>query len=444
METTNTQLRKSLIGIKSFYSCQTESTKRDADWFNYYFQELGFEGVNGIHLRRIHYKMISQEKPIVMPNNEPYQNTEPCWKYLTSAAKHARYGGMIDLAAFDDRRNPDPLICLQKTSETSETEEIFIHNELTIDRPSLPKFPDLPYFDAELAKPQQRYHLEIWCEKSTMNDVLSPICQRYRANLQTGLGEMSLTMCSQLAERIERNKMPCRVFYISDFDPAGKSMPVAVSRKLEWLLKKRNIEADVQVFQIALQQIQVEDLRLPRTPIKETEARRDKFEARYGQDAVELDAIEAIHPGQLASIVRSALDPYYDHELARRFNLRNSAIERELEAISDEVYDRPELTALQEKWEELTKRYDDDFASLLDEISETFKSIKDELEQRKPDLAEWEHPKPKEFQGTERAIFDSSRDYLSQIEAYKRFQSGDEILDYEPIPHSHQMSLGLG
>lgn len=142
--------------------------------------------------------------------------------------------------------------------------------------------------------------------------------------------------------------------------------------------------------------------------------------------------------------MRSALDPYYDHELARRFNLRNSAIERELEAISDEVYDRPELTALQEKWEELTQRYDDDFASLLDEISETFKSIKDELEQRKPDLAEWEHPKPKEFQGTERAIFDSSRDYLSQIEAYKRFQSGDEILDYEPIPHSHQMSLGLG
>ena len=269
-------------GNDPFYSCQTESTKRDADWFNYYFQELGFEGVNGIHLRR------------------------------------------------------------------------------------------------------------------------------------------------------------------SDFDPAGKSMPVAVSRKLEWLLKNRNIEADVQVFQIALQQIQVEDLRLPRTPIKETEARRDKFEARYGQDAVELDAIEAIHPGQLAAIVQEALDPYYDHELARRFNLRNIAIERELDAISDEVYDRPELAALKEKWEELTQRYDHDFAALLDEISETFKCIKDELEERKPDLSEWEQPKPKECQATERAIFDSNRDYLSQIEAYKRFQSGDEILDYEPIPHSHQMSLGLG
>ena len=274
-----------------------------------------------------------------------------------------------------------------------------------------------------------------------MNDVLKPICQRYEANLVTGLGEMSLTMCSQLAERIEKNKMPCRVFYISDFDPAGKSMPVAVSRKVEWLLKKRNIKADVQVFQVALQQKQVEDLRLPRTPIKETEARRDKFESRYGQDAVELDAIEAIHPGQLETIVRAALDPYFDHDLTRQVNSRNRAIQNHLDSISQGVYDRPDVAELRKKWEELTRKYDEDFGSLIDEISKTFESIREELEQGKPDLAEWEMPKPKECHATERAIFDSNRDYLNQIEAYKRFQSGDETLDYEPIVHSNQMSL---
>ena len=195
-------------GNDPFYSCQTESTRRDAEWFNHHFHELGFDGVHGIHLRRIHYKMISQKQPILMPSNDPYQNTEQCWKYLTSAAKHARYGGMINLAAFDDRRNPDPLICLTKTIEMEE--EISVCNDLNdYDRPRLPKFPDLPYFMADLGSPRQRYHIEIWCEKSTMNDVLKPICQSYQANLITGLGEMSLTMCADLANRIEQNKMPC-------------------------------------------------------------------------------------------------------------------------------------------------------------------------------------------------------------------------------------------
>ena len=218
-------------------------------------------------------------------------------------------------------------------------------------------------------------------------------------------------------------------------------MPVAVSRKLEWLLHNRKLEADVQLFQIALQQTQVEDLRLPRTPIKETEARRDKFESRYGQDAVELDAIEAIHPGQLAAIVRSALDPYYDHELASRVYSRNRNIERELDTIAREVYDRPDVAELRAEWEELTRKYNEDFGSLLDKIQKTFESISEELEQGKPDLDGWEKPKPKECLATERAIFDSKRGYLNQAEAYKRFQSGDETLDYVPIVHSNQMSL---
>ena len=39
----------------------------------------------------------------------------------------------------------------------------------------------------------QRYHIEIWAEKTTMNDVLLPLCQRYGVNLITGAGEQSLT-----------------------------------------------------------------------------------------------------------------------------------------------------------------------------------------------------------------------------------------------------------
>jgi hypothetical protein len=57
----------------------------------------------------------------------------------------------------------------------------------------LPSFPDLPAYDLSGYNAVQRYHLEIWCEKSTMNDVLLPLARRYGATLQIGVGELSIT-----------------------------------------------------------------------------------------------------------------------------------------------------------------------------------------------------------------------------------------------------------
>ena len=49
---------------------------------------------------------------------------------------------------------------------------------------------------------------------------------------------------------------------------------------------------------------------LPRIPIKDSDARKGHFEARYGEGATELDALEAIHSGELARIVRARVDVY--------------------------------------------------------------------------------------------------------------------------------------
>jgi hypothetical protein len=73
-----------------------------------------------------------------------------------------------------------------------------------------------------------------------MNDVLVPLCHAYQANLITGLGEMSITACHNFLGRRHLGK-PARIFYISDFDPGGRSMPVAVARKLEWFFRTRNL-----------------------------------------------------------------------------------------------------------------------------------------------------------------------------------------------------------
>ena len=51
-------------------------------------------------------------------------------------------------------------------------------NEVRVVPPSL----SVPHLGIIRPRIRQRYHLEIWCEKSTMNDVLVPLCQRYGIN----------------------------------------------------------------------------------------------------------------------------------------------------------------------------------------------------------------------------------------------------------------------
>jgi hypothetical protein len=148
-----------------------------------------------------------------------------------------------------------------------------------------------------------------------MNDILDPLARRYRLNLITGVGELSYTACRDFVSRLNDDR-PARIIYISDFDLSGRSMPVAVARKIEYELYRQGLEHDVQVRPIILTHAQCVQYRLPRTPIKATDLRGGRFEQRFGEGATELDALEALHPGEFARIVRREILRYWnpDHE----------------------------------------------------------------------------------------------------------------------------------
>jgi len=77
----------------------------NARWFADLFHEYGFG--RGTHLRRVHYRIVSQETVIRRPNGEPYENTAVCWQELCDAGKDARYAGHVDIEDFVDRRTPE-------------------------------------------------------------------------------------------------------------------------------------------------------------------------------------------------------------------------------------------------------------------------------------------------------------------------------------------------
>jgi len=318
-------------------------------WFAEQYQRAGYSVTRVPHLRRVHYWIVSQEQPVVMPNGRIYENTHTCWEYLMEASKSARYLGYISLTGIQDNKNPEP------TTFATYLYNIPLEYEIDIPDLSVPAVKLYGLYDAHV----QPYHLELWCEKSTMNDVLIPVCQRYGANLVTFEGEVSITsvMVSLMRRIIASKGKPTRIFYISDFDPAGNSMPVAMARKLEYALLAGEHQFDVRVRPLALTLEQVQQYRLPRTPIKETEKRAGKFEEAFGSGAVELDALEALYPGRLAQIVDAALKTYYSQTARREVSQAiadlQSRVEEAVAAVTAKYQE--EIEALQEMQEELAE-----------------------------------------------------------------------------------------
>jgi hypothetical protein len=251
----------------------------------------------------------------------------------------------------------------------------------------------------------QPYHLEVWCEKSTMDDIINPVCERYGANLSTFEGEVSITACYDLVRRIEESGgKPARVFYISDFDPAGKSMPVAAARKVEYMLTRYELNYDVKLIPIVLTQDQVRQYTLPRKPIKDTERRAAAWETIHGQGAVELDALEALYPGELARIVGSALPPYYSHEAAREVDAKKQALR----------------LAVTQQIEEITGRYQAEIEALA--------SMVEELTAVTLDTSDYQvDTYPPHVKENGAWLFDSQRGYVEQITVYKAFKGGSII-----------------
>lgn len=412
------------------FSCGIDRHVAGAEWFADLWRQYMPE--YGGHLRRLHYRLVSlstEESPILRPTGERYVNTDSCWKALATAGLWARYLGLIEIGAMVDRRAPRPQLLLSEHQSYSSDDGFSVTTpETWAATIGEPEFPDPPRIVAHSLQVPQRYHLEVWVEKSDVEDVVLPLARRYGFNYVPLLGQSGLTPCHSLVLRAKHNGgRPVRIFYLSDFDPQGEAMPVAVARKVEWLLAKEVLDLDIQLIPIALTRQQCIDLQLPRTPIKKTDRGRNNFEERHGEGATELDALEALHPGELSRIITTEVARYYDYTLERRVAEANQevrAIARKVEesVIADHEED---LASLKDDLDELTEQLE----SINQQIAEwrsradpLYQQIADELEAKVAELDQIDPPEPAEADEHPEPLFDSRRTYLEQIARYKAHQ----------------------
>jgi hypothetical protein len=416
-----------------------------AEWFMRIWQQA----VTTVraYLRRIHYWLVSQADPR-KADGTPYLNTEGCWQSLQEASTYARYLGLLDPRALEDHRNPEPHLPADwewswLTSDpalgwdhgiptwTLPTIQPDLAASLAFDFP----VPRLSGYDYSLAS--QAYHLEVWIEKSTMNDVLLPVVRRSGAVLVTSVGFQSITSAVQLiTRRVKRDGKPTRLFYISDFDPAGAHMPVALARQIEFWRETYAPEADIKLTPLALTRAQVQQFQLPRVPIKESDLRKAGFEERHGEGAVELDALEALHPGELAHLVREALDPYLDDTLEERLEETAAAAQAAAEArwLTQTQPCRARLTQIQDAAQAIYGRVQRELERLHEVVEQALAPLREELRDLEwtvmramegfdPELPERPHAEEAQEEAAT-WLYDSQRTYAEQLSAYKAHGNG--------------------
>lgn len=417
----------------------SNTSREMAEWFADLWRQFGYS--TGVHLRRVHYQLVSQEEA-KKHNGLPYENTENDWNYLCNAGKYARYLGLIDPTAFVDRRNPDPHV-FRRYGTTQEDvswsyefpgwylPEIDFDLAYGLDW----ELPEFRVHGFEYSEELQPYHLEVWVEKSTMDDVLLPFCERYAVNMVTGLGFMSITSVIDLVRRVSQIGKPCRILYISDFDPAGAAMPVAVARQIEYWLAVYDLDADIKLEPIVLTAEQVEAYQLPRIPVKESDRRKASFERRNGEGAVELDALEALYPGELARIVKESISQFRDEELAKKvYEAKEEADEElaywwesEIEPYQEDI-DELKTQAMaviqeyQEKLKKLSTEMKNDLRPFEEKLNSLWQAITNRLETIYPELPEL--PEAETYSEEDDWLFDSGRDYLSQLAVYTERKGG--------------------
>ena len=176
------------------------SRQADAEWFAEIWERFGFSA--GVHLRRIHYLLISQLTPVMMRSGTPYENTTECSAKLNEAAKSARNLRLVDPANFVDRRNSEAVLAEQVEDEGATiwlggAGDPWSAPAIEMLSGALPALPRLTFTAPTVA---QRYVVEIWVEKSTINDILDPLHRRYGINIVPLTGESSDTRCQELVD----------------------------------------------------------------------------------------------------------------------------------------------------------------------------------------------------------------------------------------------------
>jgi hypothetical protein len=91
------------------WMAEADFRSKHAYWVANIFERFGITQ-SVIHARQLHYRLVSQETPVLQADGKPYVNSGDCYNRLCDAIRDARYLDLISTDVIIDRRNPEPTI----------------------------------------------------------------------------------------------------------------------------------------------------------------------------------------------------------------------------------------------------------------------------------------------------------------------------------------------
>ena len=396
---------------------------RDAKWFADQFAAVVPDGAT-IHLRGLHYRLVGRGETYArMPNGSPYRNNPECYEWLMHRAKFARYLGYVPFDRIIDNRNEEPIIIEPFEPEPrrgwAEWDEV-----CPIEMPDFDM--SEPGVHLEGGVVRQPYQIILIGEKSSLKPELEPVQQLVNGELILPTGEMSDTFVYDMAKRAIADPRPSVVLYFSDFDPAGWNMPINVARRLQAIKVLYLPDLEIQVHHPAINLEICEQFDLPDTPLSEDEKRAGKWKQRFGREQTEIDAMIALHPGEIEKIARKAIEPFYDPTLQRRHFEAWNQWQRDADQILDESaeYQR-EVELLHERQTEARNIIRDAISSL----NEYQFAATERIEALRLTFDEFDPPDVEMDAEAPQPLFDSRDDWLEQTSRLRDRRGNDIVVE---------------
>jgi hypothetical protein len=395
------------------YRLDTDAGHRDGSWITEQLDRL-VERNKKIHWRGLHYLLVSSTS-LTKPDGTIYENNDDNWTWLIdTAGKAARWLGYISFDRIIDNRNADPVIF--RKAKVTPRSTISVGVEVVIPNADDP----VPTATVEGFVGRQAYSFAMFGEKASLESILLPIARAKQCDLYLPQGEISDTLLYRIAADAAKDGWPLIVFTVSDCDPAGYQMPVSITRKLQAFKDLLFPKLKFEVVPIALLPEQVRELGLPSTPLKDGEARADRWVQAFGIEQTEIDALMVLRPDTLREMVEAAFEPYFDNTLERRVEAAEAEwLDAAQQAIADQI--NPEiLVAVREQAEtKLTE-----LRSAIDALNEQMELATDDFT-----LPGIEVPEPELDESLERqALVSLDDDFVTATRALierKRYGNGN-------------------
>jgi hypothetical protein len=252
------------------------------------------QGYN-LTLRQLYYQLVAGGH---IPNNvKQYKN-------LGNLINNARLAGLVDWQMIDDR-----IRVLANNSHWTEPGEIL--------RSTIHSF----YMDHWT---DQQWHVELWCEKDAVSNILQPVCSRYDINFLANRGYSSQTAMYKSYKRFRakiRDGKSVALIYFGDHDPSGIDMVRDITDRICMFLGTDDFKK-MKIDHAALTMEQIKEYDPPENPAKFTDSRYENYVSNYGDSSWELDALK---PEVLEEIARNHIWTYMDED---KWNAVDQEIEK--------------------------------------------------------------------------------------------------------------------